>query len=657
MGIPLVKVTARVQDQQGRACSGAVVRMRLCSPEKYQGLVVPRETSAVTDANGVAELRVFPNALGYEGSEYDVHISFPAPGIGVCGRGDALPVLRPVRAHAVVPNSDCNLFDILNLPPYEQRGAGAVLASEVAGYASDAADSALAARQSAQKLDAALAEAKAAASAAAISKSEAEAASEECGELLHSVRQRSTEVDAKICEWVKYGTETVEKSVGTIVADARACIAQDKADALAAVELRASEALAEATETISNARTEAVVAVNEAGATAVHHVEDARDNAREELRDMAGQFEEDFLTLAERAESSAKRAGCASTAAANSAAKACECARRAEDASDKAVKAKDEAEDAARRAKASEACVRADAQRAEAAAESARKSADHAEGSAKAAQKAAQAADASAEDANLAARQAVEAQQAARADKDYVAGVAGDVEKAIHDAALDMLTPQVVSDAIDKATEEARRHAGEAAESARESRASATESTRQANLAKKRAEAAEAAQAGAEAARDEAGEHAREARDAAQQAACAADRAASKAEDVMARMADGKISVWTLPNLVAEGDLLTLPPGIGYYPGHCAVRLSWDGLVCHVGRNFEEVGEAGILSNAVRLLFNAPAGSEFQAEIMAHADAPGAGEVSDLLEKRLAAIEKNLSRLDRDAVRFTPAHP
>lgn len=147
------------------------------------------------------------------------------------------------------------------------------------------------------------------------------------------------------------------------------------------------------------------------------------------------------------------------------------------------------------------------------------------------------------------------------------------------------------------------------------------------------------------------------ARDAAQQAACAADRAASKAEDVMARMADGKISVWTLPALVAEGDLLTLPPGIGYYPGHCAVRLSWDGLVCHVGRNFEEVGEAGILSNAVRLLFNAPAGSEFQAEIMAHADAPGAGEVSDLLEKRLAAIEKNLSRLDRDAVRFTPAHP
>lgn len=646
MSIPLVKVTARVHDQQGRACSGAVVRMRLCSPEKYQGLVVPRETSAVTDANGVATLNVFPNALGYEGSEYDVHISFPAPSIGVCGGNAALPVLRPVRAHAVVPNSDCNLFDILNLPPYEQRGAGSVLASEVAGYASDAADSALAARQSAQKLDAALAEAKAAASAAAVSKGEAKGSAEECAQLLHAMRTRSTEVDAKICEWVKYGTDTVETSVRNIVTEARACIAQDKADALEAIELRSSEALAEATETITRARTEAVVAVNEAGATAVHHVEDARDDAREELREMAGQFEEDFILLTERAESSAKRAGCASAAAANSAAKACECARRAEDASEKAVKAKEDAEDAARRAQASEACVRADAQRAEAAADSARKSADHAEGSAKAAQKAAQAADASAADANLAARQAIEAQQAAKADRDYVAGVAADVEQAIHDVAVDMLTPQVVSDAIDKATEEARKSAAEAAGSAADAKAAATESTRQANLAKKRADRAEAAQDGAE-------EAAREAKDAAQQAACAADRATSKAEDIMSRMADGKIAAWIIPSLVAAGSTLDLPPGCGYYPGHCAVRLSWDGLVCHVGLQFEETGDAGILSHAVRLLFDAPAGSEFQAEIMAHADAPGAGAANDLLEDRLAAIEKNLSRLDREAVRFT----
>ena len=131
--LPLVNVTARITDQGGRPIAGAVVRMRLCAPEKYQGLIVPRETSQVTDAAGLAVLRVFPNALGYEGSEYDVHVSFPASGAGVCGCTDSLPVLRPIRAHAVVPNSDCNLFDILNLPPYEQRGAGSVLPEEVAG--------------------------------------------------------------------------------------------------------------------------------------------------------------------------------------------------------------------------------------------------------------------------------------------------------------------------------------------------------------------------------------------------------------------------------------------------------------------------------------------------------------------------------------------
>lgn len=80
--LPLVDVTARIHDQQGRPCAGAVVRMRLCSPDKYQGLVVPREVSGTTDADGCCVLRVFPNALGYEGSVYDVHISFPASGAG-----------------------------------------------------------------------------------------------------------------------------------------------------------------------------------------------------------------------------------------------------------------------------------------------------------------------------------------------------------------------------------------------------------------------------------------------------------------------------------------------------------------------------------------------------------------------------------------------
>ncbi len=428
--LPLVNVTARITDQGGRPIAGAVVRMRLCTPEKYQGLIVPRETSQVTDAAGLAVLRVFPNALGYEGSEYDVHVSFPASGAGVCGCADSLPVLRPIRAHAVVPNSDCNLFDILNLPPYEQRGAGSVLPEEVAGYAAAAANSAEAARSSAAAAAGSTAAVEAAAKAAKAAQTAAEGFAEEAEQHVHRVRDLVSEVDARICEWTETGTEQVEKVTQRLLTDARQCIAQDKADALNAIEQRAGEALAEATERLTAARTEAVLAVNEAGATAVHAVEDARDNARDELNEMAGQFEEDFMTLAERAEAAAKRAGCASAAAANSAARACECATRAETAAKDAVQARNEAADAARRAETAAQCVKSDAQRAEAAADSARKSAEHAEGSALAAQKAAAAADASAKDANLAAEQAVAAQQAA-ADRDYVAGVAADVEPAV----------------------------------------------------------------------------------------------------------------------------------------------------------------------------------------------------------------------------------
>lgn len=68
--IPLVNVTARINDQRGSPVSGAVVSMRLTTPEKHMGLVVQRETRATTDSNGVAILRVWPNELGHEGSEY-----------------------------------------------------------------------------------------------------------------------------------------------------------------------------------------------------------------------------------------------------------------------------------------------------------------------------------------------------------------------------------------------------------------------------------------------------------------------------------------------------------------------------------------------------------------------------------------------------------
>lgn len=90
------------------------------------------------------------------------------------------------------------------------------------------------------------------------------------------------------------------------------------------------------------------------------------------------------------------------------------------------------------------------------------------------------------------------AQQAVAKDREYVDGIAADVEQAVRDVATDMLTPQVVTEAVERATEEAQAHASAAAESAAQSAESATESARQANLAKTRADRAEAARAAVE---------------------------------------------------------------------------------------------------------------------------------------------------------------
>lgn len=506
--LPLVDVTARIHDQQARPCAGAVIRMRLCSPDKYQGLVVPREVSGTTDADGCCVLRVFPNALGYEGSVYDVHISFPASGAGGCGAATGPGPLRTIRQKVFVPNADCNLMDILDLTPREPLPAGSLLPEELAGYAAQAGSAATAAGQhvaaaasSATRAEGLAAQAEAAAKAAG-------AAEDSAAEQAQRAQHLVDSVDERICHFEITVTQCVEETARRLAADAARCVRQQESVSLAAIEERSGEVLDEISRVGSETRSEVLAAVNDAARNAMHGVEDARDTALEELREVGAQFEEDFLSLTERAEGAAKKAGCAAAAAANSAARACECARQAEQAAADADKTREDVLEAARQAGNAAECARSDAQRAEAAADSAQKSAGHAAGSALSAQKAAQAAEASAEDANLAAAQAVAAQQAAAADRAYVAGVAADVEQAVRDVAVDMLTPQVVSEAVERATQEAEDHAAAAARSAATAADSATESTRQANLAKRRADRAEAAQTASEAAARQAGEYA-----------------------------------------------------------------------------------------------------------------------------------------------------
>lgn len=133
--LPTVNVTARVYDQSGKPIHKAVVTMRLTTVERYSGYIVPREVRAETDAVGKAVLAVWPNELGTESSEYRVHIKYPHNGCeSSCFNGGS----GSVSGYAVVPNHDCDLQDIMELSPYEQRGAGQVITSEVAMYAGQA---------------------------------------------------------------------------------------------------------------------------------------------------------------------------------------------------------------------------------------------------------------------------------------------------------------------------------------------------------------------------------------------------------------------------------------------------------------------------------------------------------------------------------------
>ncbi len=88
----------------------------------------------------------------------------------------------------------------------------------------------------------------------------------------------------------------------------------------------------------------------------------------------------------------------------------------------------------------------------------------------------------------------------------------------------------------------------------------------------------------------------------------------------MERLRDRRQAAWTLDAPVEPGGDLILPDGLTYLPGRRAIAvLSWDGLVCHPGRQYREKGEPGQPSDRLELLFAAPVGSEFSIHIEGHA--------------------------------------
>ena len=320
INLPTVKVTARICDQSGKPVGAAEVRMRLSTVERYGGYIVPREVTAITDGNGVAVLDVFPNALGSEGSEYVVRISFP--------NGQ----MRTIHANAVVPNSACNLQDIMELPASTPRDTGAVITAEVAGYASAAASSADAARSyrdAASAVEIRVNASEAAASASKVAALEAALLAEDGATRAGNLAQ---DIQSTVDNFQSAVVGQIGSITNQLTAQATGAIAEAKAVAIEAVDAKGRVELTEFVSVTTAAKATALTEISSAGATAVSSVNAAGSAAIEEFKDLGDLYEADFQDLTEKAQAAAGQAACSAKAAEQCAEKACACADTALDA-------------------------------------------------------------------------------------------------------------------------------------------------------------------------------------------------------------------------------------------------------------------------------------------------------------------------------------
>lgn len=122
MSLPTVAVAFIAHDQNGNPVAGARVQAKLDQTEIYQGFVVPEVVEATADATGAVTLDLWPNELGVAGSAYQVRAWNPDTG------------KKFLDARAVVPNANCNLYQILVQEPYPPIDASeqALIAAQAA---------------------------------------------------------------------------------------------------------------------------------------------------------------------------------------------------------------------------------------------------------------------------------------------------------------------------------------------------------------------------------------------------------------------------------------------------------------------------------------------------------------------------------------------
>ena len=309
--IPTVKVTARFVDQLGAPVCKAVVTMRLTTTERYAGYIVPREARAVTDAMGVAVLQVWPNELGTESSEYAVSVTFP----DACAANSSIAPMRSIRGNCVVPNADCNLQDIMELPAYEPRSAGQAVETEVAHWASLAAQYSEGARASMQGAQSVETRLNATADVASASRLAAQEAAQSASASATRAKNLVDGVSSTISHFQNSVVEQTAETVERLTVDATTSIGQHKASALDEIGAKIEATMDESIATLTQARSESMQAVSSAKQTGLDQISTAGATQLLALRNEAALFGEDFENLTERAESAAKKAGCSSAAA------------------------------------------------------------------------------------------------------------------------------------------------------------------------------------------------------------------------------------------------------------------------------------------------------------------------------------------------------
>lgn len=107
-------------------------------------------------------------------------------------------------------------------------------------------------------------------------------------------------------------------------------------------------------------------------------------------------------------------------------------------------------------------------------------------------------------------------------------------------------------------------------------------------------------------------------------------RVESAADNTLVASGIGGVEVfWTLTEDVASGTEITIPESAWYVVGRHHLQVRWNGCVCFIGAQFEEVGDADSKGTSFKLLFDAETGDELDVLITAL----GTGNVDEAITK------------------------